>query len=395
MREHRNLQWLFPFMALGLLLLPGMVVPSSAQTFTVLHVFTGAEGFGPEAGLVQDGSGNLYGTTEAGGADWGGVVFEVDASGIETVLHSFTGYSGTGDGATPDDTLVRDNAGNLYGTTSYGGLNRCYGSCGVVFKIDSAGTETILHSFAGGPTDGCNPWGGLIRDDAGNLYGTTSFCGSSGWGTVWKLDKNGKETILHNFQGTDGGYPNSGNLLMDKEGNLYGVTQRGGGSANEGVVYKLTKRGRLTVLHRFTGHGTPDGCFPIGTLAIDAQGSLYGATGACGGYGYGIVWKLDKNRRETILHTFLWSASDGAYPFGGVVLDSQGNLYGTTGRGGPGDGGGIVYKLSRDGTMTLLHTFSFTDGYYPHGELVRDANGGLYGTCALGGDNGGTVWSLK
>ena len=397
MRAHWKLRWLLSFVALGILLLVGMVASSSAQTFTVLHVFTGGmDGVGPEAGLAQDGSGNLYGTTISGGVDGGGVVFEVNIVGTETILHSFTGYNGTGDGASPDAALIRDKAGNFYGSTFYGGSSGagCGGSCGTVFKVDTSGIETVLYSFAGGSADGCSPWGGLIRDAAGNLYGTTSFCGSSGLGTLWKLDKNGKETILHSFAGADGAYPNYGNLLMDKRGNLYGVTRQGG-SANEGVVYRLTKSGRLTVLHSFTGPATPDGCLPVGTLVMDPEGSLYGATGACGAFGYGTVWKLDKNGEQTILHAFDWSASDGAYPFGGVVQDSEGNLYGSTGRGGPGDGDGTVYKLSRSGMFTLLHTFSITDGYYPHGELVRDAKGGLYGTCSLGGDNGGTVWSLK
>jgi uncharacterized repeat protein (TIGR03803 family) len=393
-------QWkvrsLLSVITFGVVLMLGIAATSSAQTFTVLHVFTGADGLGPYAGLVQDRFGNLYGTTIAGGTDWAGVVFEVNAAGTETVLHNFTGYDGTGDGATPGSALLQDKAGNLYGTTFYGGVSGagCGGSCGTVFKVDTSGTETVLYSFAGGTADGCNPWGGLTQDDVGNLYGTTSFCGSAGLGTAWELDKDGKETILHSFAGADGAYPNYGNLLMDKKGNLYGVTKQGG-SANEGVVYKLTKSGALTVLHSFTGPATPDGCLPVGTLVMDPEGSLYGATGACGALGYGTVWKLDKNREETILHAFNWSASDGAFPFGGVIRDSQGNLYGSTGRGGPGEGDGTVYKLSRSGTFTLLHAFSLADGYYPQGELLRDAKGGLYGTCDLGGQNGGTVWSLK
>jgi uncharacterized repeat protein (TIGR03803 family) len=396
MRAHWKPRWLLSFVGVEALLLVGVVGSSSAQTFTVLHVFTGGmDGVGPEAGLAQDGSGNLYGTTISGGVDGGGVVFEVNTVGTEKILHSFTGYNGTGDGASPN-ALIRDKAGNFYGSTFYGGSSGagCGGSCGTVFKVDKSGIETVLYSFAGGSADGCNPWGGVIRDAVGNLYGTTSFCGASGLGTVWELDRNGKETILHTFAGADGAYPNSGNLLMDKEENLYGVTKQGG-SANEGVVYRLGKSGDLTVLHSFTGSATPDGCFPVGTLVMDPEGSLYGATGACGAFGYGTVWKLSQNRQESILHAFNWSASDGAFPFGGVIRDSQGNLYGSTGRGGPGDGDGTVYKLSRSGMFTLLHTFSITDGYYPHGELIRDTNGGLYGTCSLGGDNGGTVWSLK
>jgi len=384
--------------ALGVVLMLGMVATSSAQTFTVLHVFTGADGLGPEASLVQDGSGNLYGTTIAGGTGWGGVVFEVNAAGTETVLHSFTGYDGTGDGALPDSALLRDNAGNLYGTTFYGGGDGtgCGGSCGTVFELDTSGTETVLYSFAGGTADGCNPYGGVIRDKLGNFYGTTTSCGSFGQGTVWKLSKDGKETLLHSFNGADGASPNFGNLLMDKQGSLYGVTQEGG-SANRGVVYKLSKSGRIDVLHNFIpGHGaTPDGCTPVGTLVMDQEGTLYGTTESCGAFGYGTVWKLDRNRKETILHAFLWSDSDGAYPFGGVIRDQGGNLYGTTGRGGSGYGDGTVYKLSRSGIFNLLHTFSFADGYYPHGELLRDAKGGLYGTCNLGGQNAGTVWSLK
>lgn len=356
-----------------------------AQTFTVLHNFTGPDGAYPYAGLVRDAAGNLYGTAEEGGSSGYGVVFKVDTSGRETVLSSFTGGP---DGGYPYAGLVRDRAGLLYGTTAYGGAS----NYGVVFKVDTGGTETVLYSFAGGTTDGCNPYGGLLWDKAGDLYGTTDECGASGFGTVFKVSKTGKETVLHNFAGyPDGAYPYLTSLLMDKAGNLYGVTSDGGPSF-VGVVYKLSKSGKETVLYTFTG-GT-DGRYPLGTPVMDRGGTLYGTAAVGGSSSGGVVWNVRRRGNETVLHNFAGGSSDGLYPFAGVIMDAKGNLYGDTEDGGTFNLG-TVYELNRKGTLTVLHSFAGTDGSSPFGGVIRDAKGDLYGTAEEGGsDNYGTVWKL-
>jgi uncharacterized repeat protein (TIGR03803 family) len=376
----------------------GTTQSAQAQTFTALYSFTGAsDGGEPYAGLVRDAGGNLYGTAISAGAYGWGVVFKVDPRGTETVLHSFGAV--TTDGRTPYAGLIRDKAGNLYGTTYEGGGIGCVDGCGTVFKVDTTGTETVLHSFAGGTTDGCFPYGGLLRDKAGNLYGTTQACGASSSGTVFRLSKSGKETVLHNFAGgaSDGANPLYASLLMDRKGALYGVAQYGG-TSNEGVVYKLSKSGALRVLHSFAG-GTTDGCNPNGTPAMDSLGNLYGTAVACGSSNMGIVWKVSKKGTEKVLHNFTGGTTDGGVPIAGVILDAKGNLYGDTQYGGGtgclSTGCGTVYKLSKTGKLTLLHIFAGSEGAFPFGGVIRDTKGNLYGTTFLGGSpDWGTVWQI-
>ena len=388
--------------ALALVVVVGLriVVAQSApaRTFKVLYTFQGSsDGGEPYAGLVRDSAGNLYGTAISSGAFGWGVVFKVDTSGTETVQHSFG--DGSTDGRTPYGGLVRDKAGNLYGTTYEGGGIGCVDGCGTVFKVDTTGTETVLHSFTGGTTDGCFPYAGLFLDKAGNLYGTTQACGASSFGTVFRLSKSGKETILHNFAGgtADGANPLYGSLLMDTKGALYGVAQYGG-TANQGVVYKLNPDGALRVLYSFAG-GTTDGCNPDGTPAMDTLGNLYGTAVACGSSNMGIVWKVNRSRKEKVLHNFAGGAKDGADPIAGVILDANGNLYGDTQYGGGsgcfGTGCGTVYKVSATGKLTLLHIFVGSEGALPFGGVIRDTKGNLYGTAFLGGTpDWGTVWQI-
>ena len=382
-------------LALVVVLVLGVVTIQSvqAQTFKVLFNFTGsADGESPYGSLVRDTAGNLYGTTEAGGASGAGTVFKVNKSGTHTVLYSFKGGS---DGANPYVGVIRDAAGNLYGTTANGGAS----GLGTVFKLTKTGKEKVLYSFAGG-SDGCYPYGGLLRDSAGNLYGTTEVCGASGVGTVFKLTNTGKETVLHSFAGgsSDGEFPSFTSLLMDTSGNLYGVAEQGG-TDNLGVVYKLSKSGKLKVLHSFAG-GTSDGCDVFGTPFMDAEGNLYGTANACGSAHVGIVWKVSQKGKETVLHTFTAGSSDGAEPIAGVIMDANGNLYGDTYQGGSANLG-TVYKLNKTGKVTLLHTFTGPDGDYPYSGVIRDSAGNLYGTTIHGGSgqqcqNGcGTVWKLK
>jgi uncharacterized repeat protein (TIGR03803 family) len=197
---------------------------------TVLYSFTGPDGERPQDSLILDSKHNLYGTAELGGSSGDGVVFEVTLAGVETVLHNFTG--GT-DGTRPLASVVRDSIGNLYGATSMGGSSLS----GIVFKVDTSNNETVLYTFLGG-ADGQYPYAGLVRDSQGNLYGTTIFGGTDTFGVVFELDTAGKETVLHSFQGSDGEYPVA-SLLMDAKGGIYSTTELGG-AHNMGEVFKLT-----------------------------------------------------------------------------------------------------------------------------------------------------------
>jgi uncharacterized repeat protein (TIGR03803 family) len=369
---------------------------AQGQTLTALYSFTG-QGGGPTAGLVADNEGNFYGTTEYGGnpacALGCGSVFKMNSSGNVKLLYRFTGKA---DGGTPYTGLIRDVAGNLYGTTRYGGNFVCGGGCGTVFKIDAAGHETVLHSFTG--ADGWVPQGRLVRDATGNLYGTTYDGGDVtcnppyGCGAVFKLDAENNETVLYAFSGTtDGRFPSSG-LIRDAAGNLYGATLSGG-SGDVGTVFKVDANGKETVLHSFAGEA--DGSSPFTDL-VRLGADLYGTTATGGTFGYGTVFKVDATTgNETVVYNFT-GRSDGRYPLAGLVSDAQGNLYGTTSQGGSSFVFGTVFRLDQNGNETVLDTFTGgLDGKYPQGNLVRDAAGNLYGTAELGGSLGfGTVFKV-
>lgn len=330
---------------------------SPAGKETVLHSFAGgADGSRPSNGsnVTLDEQGNLYGATPFGGvgtftfSGGHGVVYKIDSSGKETVLYSFPqglGGGNTSAGVNPNGGLVLDAEGNLYGTTQSGGVCGYYGGCGVVYKLDPSGNQTVLYSFAGG-TDAANPQCCLVRDAAGNLYGTAGG-GSSYSGTVYKLSPTGNETVLYSFTGgTDGGGPNGG-LLLDKAGNLYGTTCCGG-LYFSGTVFKVSQAGTEKVMYNFTGGN--DGGVPTGSLIADAAGNLYGTTlfGGIGGF-TGVIFKLDPTGKETVLYSFTGGA-DGANPVGNLVRDKLGNLYGVTNNGGRACGGlpgcGVVFKLA-------------------------------------------------
>jgi uncharacterized repeat protein (TIGR03803 family) len=349
---------------------------------TVLHHFTGgADGGQPASGLVGDSAGNLYGTTSNGGAAGYGVVYKLDSTG-QTVLYHFTGAA---DGANPEAGVIRDSDGNLYGTTYQGGT----AGVGVVYKLDLTGQETVLHSFTSA-ADGANPEAGIIRDSAGDFYGTTYQGGNSNLGIVYKLDPTGEETVAYNFKrGADGFNPTAG-VILDSNGNLYGTTKNGGW-AGRGIVYKLDSTRQETVLYSFTGGA--DGDHPFAGVVLDSVGNLYGTTHYGGTGGNGVVYKVDPAGQETVLYRFTGGA-DGAHPIGGVILDSAGNLYGTTAGGGTA-GNGVVYKLDPTGQETVLHSFKGTDGASPRSGVIRDSAGNLYGTTKLGGTAGlGVVYKV-
>jgi uncharacterized repeat protein (TIGR03803 family) len=391
------------FMLAALELASIATLPVQAQTFTVLHSFTGSDGSTPYAGLLRDAEGNFYGTTSAAGAHGDGTVFKLDKQRKLTVLHSFTGD----DGAFPTASLIRDSKGNLYGTASIGGI----ADYGVVFKLNPAGKQTTLYRFTGG-ADGANPYAGLLRDAKGNLYGVTTRGGLNTYpeGVVFELDPAGKETVLHTFVWPyDGAHP-GGTLIMDAKGNLYGTTEIGGGQGEGncpeaycGTVFKLDSTDKETLLYSFAGGSNP--AYPIAGVIMDGKGNLFGTTEAGGdtscdyGGGCGAVFELDaKTAKLTILYIFKGS-TDGGYPHGGLIRDAAGNLYGTAyafGHSGCGLGCGVVFKVDTTGKQTVLHEFTGgKDGAQPYGGLVFDEKGNLYGTASGGGaHNAGTIFEI-
>lgn len=306
---------------------------------TTLFRFGPDSGLYPNGDLVADQNGNLYGTTQGGSASCG-VVFKVDKKGGGgSVLYAF---QCSPDGAVPGAGLTIDDAGNLYGTTYYGGIGHCFvlgEACGTVFKIDAGGKETQLYAFSDDGLGGFFPLARPSRTKDGSLYGTTERGGQlscakgKGCGVVFKLDSNGVETVLHKFAGFgDGRVPQSG-LIRGPDGNMYGVTPYGGDS-RMGSIFKIDQAGNETVLYSFFGAGMGES--PFGNLAFDADGNIYGTTSYTYSdvRGYGIIFKLDKSGKLTVLYTFTGGV-DGGYP-NGLIRDQSGNLYGTTRRGGHG-----------------------------------------------------------
>lgn len=353
----------------------------------------------------------------AGSVGWAAAPSVSVADGVHgfgtKVLHTFCGKLNCTDGALPVSDLVRDAEGNFYGTTYSGGSQSCAerSDCGVVFKLGRDGTYSVLYAFQGG-ADGGIPLAGLIMDVAGNLYGTTTEGGDlncnagTGCGTVFKMTPDGKETVLYSFTaGMDGAYPRAA-LLMDKNGNLYGTTLAGGSSqpcedgifVGCGTVFKLAPDGTETVLYAFNGGS--DGEEPFAQLIMDGNGNLYGTTAyggggtACGfSFHCGTVFRIAPDRTETLLYAFS-GGKDGAIPYAGLITDSSGNFYGTTWAGGA-HKQGTVFKLAATGAEAVLHAFTGGgDGGSPTAALLLDAQGTLYGTSYGGGIACGVAFTL-
>jgi uncharacterized repeat protein (TIGR03803 family) len=378
---------------------------ASAATLTVLNSFksTGKGGDYPYGGLIADSAGNLYGTTQDGGASNDGTVFKLTppATGkkwTETVLNSFNRTNGK----QPLGSLLADSAGNLYGTTDYGGAS----NFGTVFELtppaagQTAWTEAVLISFNG--TNGKTPnSGSLIADNAGNLYGTTGMGGASNAGTVFELTPPAAgqtawtETVLLSFTKKHGEHPFAG-VIADSAGNLYGSTA-GGGAVNYGTVFRLAPPAagqtawKQTILFSFNG---TDGGNPAGGLIFDSAGNLYGETAGGGASSYGTVFELTPPAAgqtawtETVLASF--NETDGGFPTGSLIFDRAGNLYGTTQQGGVSNDG-TVFELMPPAagqtawTQNVLISFDGTNGVLPSSGVIADAAGNLYGTTSQGG----------
>jgi uncharacterized repeat protein (TIGR03803 family) len=360
----------------------GSSVVHQPSTYTVLHNFTGGTGDGqvPSAEVTLDASGNIYGTTDGGGADSEGTLFEITAGGTESLVHSF---GASGDGTIPDGAVIFDAGGNMYGTTNFGGAN----GDGTLWKFAADGTYTVLHSFDN-TGDGYFIRGRLIQDRKGNLYGTALFGGANGDGTVFKYSSRGKLRVLHAFSGTDGQYPEHG-VVRDRHGNLYGVTAFGGAN-DQGSVYEIARDGTFTSLYSFTGKG--DGGFLYGGLAIDRAGNLYGSTASYGANGQGTVFKLAPGGTLTTLYSFASGSSDVGEPEGDMLLAGK-KLYSTATTGGTNGAGGI-YEVTLTGKESVLEDVPTTGGdTYSAG--VTKSGKTFYGTIESGGTDGdGVVFSL-
>ncbi|HEX3431729.1 MAG TPA: choice-of-anchor tandem repeat GloVer-containing protein [Rhizomicrobium sp.] len=398
-----------------LLLLPGA---AGASGYSVLYSFAGGSaGTAPETALYADSAGNLYGTTEVGGdtlCGGCGTVFEVAPDGTETVLYAFTDGK---DGGYPLAGVMMDAAGNLVGTTSYGGN---YGA-GTVFAVRPNGSERTLYTFCARSNckDGAYPYAGLIADSVGNLYGTTlaggntksAYCpvaATPGCGTIFEVATDGKETVLHDFRGRrDGAYPQAA-LYADSGGNLYGTTAGGGstgcGGYGCGTVFKVARDGTETIVHAFRD-GKQDGAYPVARLIADSAGNLYSTTNKGGAYDCGTVFRIATDGSESLLYSFKGKRyGDGEFPQAGLLIDASGNLYGTTVNGGTrrrhSDGDGIIFELATNGTEIVLYPFCSEtfckDGSRPYGDLTWKASDQttLYGTASQNGAHGhGVVFS--
>ncbi|HEY1707049.1 MAG TPA: choice-of-anchor tandem repeat GloVer-containing protein [Rhizomicrobium sp.] len=377
-----------------------VATPAEAVKLRTLYSFTGStDGSEPYASVIRDSAGNLYGTTQGGGVYGRGVVFRVTPEGAESVLHSF---NGTRDGGSPRAPLNFDNAGNVYGTAPSGGDKQC--QCGVVFKVTPEEDYNVVRRFQS--TYRGSPLGAPVIDAVGNIYG------ASGSG-VYKISPDGRTvTRLHSFSSlaNNGSDPQYG-VVMDSAGNLFGSTIYGG-SYGLGIIYKIGTDRTFTILHQI-GAG-PDRATPNSNLfyanlpMVAENGDLYGSmefsgphTGACNGNGgCGTVYRLTQSGNEKILYTFTNPQKTGNFPFGQVVRDNAGNLYGAA-NGGPNycnfgiaSPCGVIFKLTPAGVESILYAFHGPDGAEPI-SLVIDKAGHLYGATFFGGTRGfGSVFEI-
>jgi len=407
-----KLAFCVPLAALASAMLLILAAQSQAQTFTVLHTFSGPDGDLPYAGLTLDRAGNLYGTTYEGGAAGFGNVFKLSREGTGWVLTNLYSFRGGSDGQNPQARVVFGPDGTLYGTSTYGGNG--YGtvfnlrpSAAICRAIQCPWTETVLYRFMDGTDGGYPQFGDLTFDAAGNIYGTAAYggdlscAGGEGCGVVFKLSRSGggwTQSVLYAFPGSpeSGGVPFSG-VTFDSAGNLYGTT-----FLVNSTVYELTPSGSgwtQTIVHSLSSD------YPIGGLVFDRQGNLYGTTVYGGEGSAGTVFQLQPsagNWNFNLLYT--WEGG-GPGPYDTPTLDAAGNVYGTT-SGGYTEFGG-VFKLTpgTDGwTYTDLYDFgdpNLSNGFSPVGGVVLDGNGNLYGTTLEGGsfnppcgEGCGVVWEI-
>ncbi len=390
------------------LLMFATAIASRAQTFTTLWQFDGHDGSGPGTfgmQLVQGTDGNLYGTTDRDGV-WGGTIFKITTGGTLTTLYYFCTPNCT-DGWGPSGSLVLDAGGNFYGTTSIYGTANYFGT---IFRVTPEGTLTTLYRFCREATscpDGARPEGLVLAAD-GSFYGMTALGGITsfpnclgtegveGCGTIFKTTPQGRVTTLHKFGWTDGGYPAAG-LVEAADGNFYGTTGAGGSYGN-GTVLAMTPGGKMTSLYSFCAQtNCVDGDDPQAGLVLGTDGDLYGTTALGGTGNRGTIFKITPRGTLTTLYSFCSEANcaDGESPFGALILGTDGNFYGITDYGGAYNSG-TIFKITPLGALTTLHSFDGTDGSGPFGGLCQATDGNFYGTTLGGGaSNDGTVFRLS
>jgi uncharacterized repeat protein (TIGR03803 family) len=380
---------------------------ASASNPEVLYSFAGgSDGEYLDTDLVIDSAGALYGTTVQGGTFGGGTVFQLSPSSTgwtHTVLYSFTGSK---DGGEPYKGVTLDAQGNLYGTAVTGGAGSCEGGCGVVFKLTNSGgtwTQSVIHSFTGG-NDGSGPGSGLTFDSHGYLYGMTPTGGIYGLGVIYQLKPQANGTwglnVIHAFTGgVDGSSGSAGRMILDRAGSLYGVTTVGGANG-KGVAFQFThSQTGWTLLPLYAFKDQPDGALPYGGLILDRAGNLYGTTYYAGANDVGTVYKLthaNGSWTETVLYNFK-GGTDGSSPISTLVSDAAGNLYGTTSDGGTSCACGVIFKLARgSGTESVRYRFPGAPGAgFSYNGMVGDSEGNFYGATTHGGPtNDGTIYKF-
>jgi uncharacterized repeat protein (TIGR03803 family) len=377
-----------------------------AGTAKVIYSFAGGtDGEYADTELVVDSAGNLYGATVQGGKFNSGTVFELSRSGdtwTHTVLYNFMG--GT-DGGEPYKGVTLDAQGNLYGTAVTGGGGSCEGGCGVTYKLTRSGgtwTQSVVHAFTGGD-DGSGPGSPVVFDRAGNLYGMTPTGGANGLGTIYQLSRvDGSLRVIHTFTGgADGSGGSAGRMAFDPAGNLYGVATTGGGN-QAGVAFKLipTQSGEWKAQPLYAFKDEPDAGFPYGGLVADKKGNLYGTTYYAGAHDVGTVYRLSQRNGkwvETGLYSFK-GGTDGSGPISTLAFDQAGNLYGTASEGGAGCNCGTIFKITLVGNPGYSVAYRFQnapDGAFPYDGMVMDSTGTLYGATTHGGTSGeGAIYSF-
>ncbi len=366
--------------ALAVLILAASALPAQAQTYTVLYTAPGGPGIAnPVGNIAQGRDGNLYTVGNQGGTFYGSI-FKLTPAGVESLVYDI-GYF-------PNGGLNLGTDGLLYGVDGDGGVvaNCGLSAGGQVYKVTTAGTLTVLHNFTGNG-DGCSPQAPPIQAANGTFYGTTES-------TAYSVTSTGVFTTLHTFTGTDGAtsYPP---LVQGTDGNFYGVTQYGG-TSGDGVIYKMSAAGTVTVLHNL--NGVPDGAQPTSAMIQGRDGNFYGVTTAGGSF-YGTVFKITPSGVFTVLHTFASGPTEGSAPIS-LVQATDGKLYGVTNGGGT-TGGGTIYSISTAGTFSVLYNFanSSTSGFAPDSPLRQDTSGLFYGSTYNGGAtstcNCGVVYSFN
>lgn len=377
-----------------------VAIVAPAQNFTTLATFNVADGSSPGAPLVEGLDGRFYGTTTGGGPSEGGTIFRISPRGELTTLYTFCNQPGCIDGSWPQGLLVEDAHRNFYGTTVQGGT----ANGGTIFRISADGTLTTLYNFPCVTQSGCSSGDnatGLIRGTDGNFYGTTQLGGANGYGTVFKSTPAGEVSTLYDFCSQincgDGQEPLAG-LVQGMDGNFYGTTASGGNGW--GTFFKIGADGELTTLYRFCSQANcTDGNFPLGPPVQGLDGNLYGVTYGGPLFGPGTVYRITTDGTLNNLYTFcsLSNCADGKNPIATLVLGTDGNFYGTTESGGTDQGCGTVFRISPQGKLTTLHTFTCNNvDLSPPGWLVQGTDGALFGTISGSGANGfgGTVFRL-